>query len=1041
MWHSLSIFLSSTFSDMHAERDYFKHIILPKIEEHLQANKVKIEIIDLRWGIDTTHTNNELEKETQVLKVCLDEVKRSKPFFIGLLGDRYGWIPDKNRIEEAIKNADYSFDLETQSVTSLEIELGVLQDPEQCKRSLFYFRQLDYSNMDKTWIHHFRDSNTFDSSTKNKNLTKLKELKTKIERVFNSTGHSGNVKEYKAKWDSVKSTVIGLEEWGELIFDDLIKQIKEHIDENSENLPQTQDQLELQLQNKLIEEHCNSFIGKTNFISQLLNNIQDTMYGVLLEGGPGSGKTAILSQLYNSLNKPENIILYHNTRLSSSSMELTQMLKNWIIELSKYNDDSENIGELPEQANDLLNIWNLSLYKACETKPVYLIIDGAENFENTLLAKSLSWLSTPLPDNVHFIASVTKGEEHQILDIHQEILISKVEPLNIDEAKTIVRNRLNQTRKDLPEEAFKEILNKKQNDGLPAISNPLWLSMCIDLLINLDLDDYRAIMQSDKEADYAIKDYLINQIQEFAPSYDELFLQVIQKSGRVFGNSFVNRVFKYLSASRNGLRESDLNTLFERANCQWEPIKFANLRRWLKKHIQQHGEDGKWYLTNNFLKQSELTIYKNKEELKQIHGEIASYLLELKNDSVKNSELLYHLSKANNFTQLGHYIYSELTSEENEGAIKFFAKTIGYEALLDPIFQKIETEPDFTSILKRLITLFCQIDDYAANYGAMLRRENFLYKLYEKVMHLIEKKGDNYSDLKKHFIMSGLLGKLGNIWHGAGKTQFAQKICEYEYKHLKKYYSKDKQNEELVRKYIFSLGTLYEIYNQIGKSKKAFKLMLLEDNLGSEMMNMNTKNQDEFKNFVCIANLNLGQYFLIKKDLTKAENHLRKSFDLALNVKFKRHTTLIDSSMKLGTVFINKGDGNLATKHLDEALSWAKEYCKIQPSSESNYWLSTVYMALGQFNFANQQPDLAIKKLKKGVKSALKAFNSDTQNTIKLNNLLNYYFLLGSLYEIIDNYDDAVNYFHKFIALFNANETSTNKEQQKQYQFIQTKLE
>jgi len=45
-------------------------------------------MIDLRMGVGTVELASEEEKELQVLKVCLDEIERSRPFLLVLLGDR-----------------------------------------------------------------------------------------------------------------------------------------------------------------------------------------------------------------------------------------------------------------------------------------------------------------------------------------------------------------------------------------------------------------------------------------------------------------------------------------------------------------------------------------------------------------------------------------------------------------------------------------------------------------------------------------------------------------------------------------------------------------------------------------------------------------------------------------------------------------------------------------------------------------------------------------------------------------------------------------
>jgi hypothetical protein len=79
-WRTFSIFISSTFADMQAERDHLKNVVFPKVEEELQQRCIKLEIVDLRWGVDTTSIQQEDEREANVLKVCLDEIRRCRLF-------------------------------------------------------------------------------------------------------------------------------------------------------------------------------------------------------------------------------------------------------------------------------------------------------------------------------------------------------------------------------------------------------------------------------------------------------------------------------------------------------------------------------------------------------------------------------------------------------------------------------------------------------------------------------------------------------------------------------------------------------------------------------------------------------------------------------------------------------------------------------------------------------------------------------------------------------------------------------------------------
>lgn len=130
VWKSRPVFVTSTFRDMQAERDHLHRFVFPELEERLKARFHHLEPIDLRWGVDTASEADEEAKQRLVLKVCLAEIERSRPFLIALIGDRYGWVPPLERMQAAAQEAGHQGELTGKSVTALEIEYGVLDNPE-----------------------------------------------------------------------------------------------------------------------------------------------------------------------------------------------------------------------------------------------------------------------------------------------------------------------------------------------------------------------------------------------------------------------------------------------------------------------------------------------------------------------------------------------------------------------------------------------------------------------------------------------------------------------------------------------------------------------------------------------------------------------------------------------------------------------------------------------------------------------------------------------------------------------------------------------
>ena len=90
---TIRLFVSSTFSDMKAERDVLQADVFPRLKQLCLSNGLRFQPIDLRWGVP-----EEAAKDNRTMRICLRELKRCqegrpKPNFLILLGDRYGWRP------------------------------------------------------------------------------------------------------------------------------------------------------------------------------------------------------------------------------------------------------------------------------------------------------------------------------------------------------------------------------------------------------------------------------------------------------------------------------------------------------------------------------------------------------------------------------------------------------------------------------------------------------------------------------------------------------------------------------------------------------------------------------------------------------------------------------------------------------------------------------------------------------------------------------------------------------------------------------------
>jgi WD40 repeat protein len=92
------IFVSSTFSDLKAERNVLQEKVFPRLRDLAVAHGCRFQAIDLRWGV-----SEEAVLDQQTMNICLGEIARCqktspRPNFIVMLGDRYGWCPPPSQI-------------------------------------------------------------------------------------------------------------------------------------------------------------------------------------------------------------------------------------------------------------------------------------------------------------------------------------------------------------------------------------------------------------------------------------------------------------------------------------------------------------------------------------------------------------------------------------------------------------------------------------------------------------------------------------------------------------------------------------------------------------------------------------------------------------------------------------------------------------------------------------------------------------------------------------------------------------------------------
>jgi hypothetical protein len=130
------VFVSSTFSDLKAERDALQQHAFPRLRKYCEQHNARFQAIDLRWGV-----SEESALDQKTMEICFQELERCqelspKPNFIILLGQRYGWLPLPTRIPSS------EFEELLSQVEEPERELLLWKDPpvEPTEENAWYAR-------------------------------------------------------------------------------------------------------------------------------------------------------------------------------------------------------------------------------------------------------------------------------------------------------------------------------------------------------------------------------------------------------------------------------------------------------------------------------------------------------------------------------------------------------------------------------------------------------------------------------------------------------------------------------------------------------------------------------------------------------------------------------------------------------------------------------------------------------------------------------------------------------------------------------------
>jgi len=658
-WDTITLFISSTFADMQSERDYLRTYVFPLIQTDLKEYAISLRVIDLRWGVNTldeTDINQEGEKEksieTKIIRVCFDEIDRSKPFFLGLLGERYGWIPSENQTSDLSEKYHVS---KGSSITSMEIEYGVLNNKDT--HCLFFEREKSsYDEMPKDIRYIFDDKENkpnekteADAIKRVECIRKLQQLKNTITATLKERNQEGNYYTYKAQWTADKFA--GFEKFGQDVRQAIVSAITSYVkDKRKDESITIPEKKERMLQDEFIYERSKILVTREDLVNSVKDELINKNYGIILTGYSGQGKSSIYTSLVTSLSSlplDQYLVLYHSAGINPESQKIFNMLKRWIYETSVYlNSSAPEVNDVEQCLNCLKGLFK----KIPSRVKIILLIDSLDSFHIENTSRYLTFFPKYEYRDISMFCTSTPGPENYVTQYNSTIKIIQCPTITENEARTIILSFFDYYRKEVHKDVIQTLMNKRLNDDRFAYTSPLWLVMAMQLLLNIGEEDFaEAKLIDSKSEEEKIKEFQKNMILEFPTDPKLLFRNFLNKMKSSYG-SLPEKVFLLIAASYRGINEFDLQEI---VGEEWDPVTFALIHSFFALFLIEQGNEKKWQLAHQELKRSF-----TEEEKEAYYPAMCQYFWESYKaaPSEVRDNLLYYLYNAGDIHNASIYI-------------------------------------------------------------------------------------------------------------------------------------------------------------------------------------------------------------------------------------------------------------------------------------------------------------------------------------------------------------------------------------------------
>jgi|GEM_PF-4098928 len=562
---------------MQTERDHLVRIVFPELKERCRKKHVQLIDVDLRWGV--TQADAEHGK---ALDICLDEIDTCRPYFLGLLGHRYGWIPPgqthsitAQEIYHGVLHANLPKQVvDLRKIIEEKLEGKTLSNEQknclvrcytwEADKGKFLLRE-DIAPEDAEIIRSVFERYSIYQKDRSFFFFRTESLTRKLANT-NTNDFFEQKQEDQGKLAALKNEIAdarlpvfqydNIETFGQHLLDTLWKRIEAEVDQApAEEKDWLKEQAEFH--ELFMADRTRRFVGRRGLLDRMHEfcDRNDDPSLLVITGEPGCGKSALMARFTEEVMRihPDWLIVPHFVGASPASTSLRQMLRRFCLHLSSTAEVSEDIKEL-------LKLFPELLTKASEQRNLLIIIDAVSQLEQSDRAHLMHWLPQTLPANVRFVISTLPGEPRDAL-LRRRIKPQEetVAGLVAAEIRELVEAYLKEIHHEFPNPQIEDAFYRKVEQG-----NPLYILVA--------LEELRVFGKFEE---------LSSRINKLPDNIPALFDQVLERIESDFNPALVRDCMSYIACGRHGMTAEELQTLLKshapRMDPNAEPPKFPDM--------------------------------------------------------------------------------------------------------------------------------------------------------------------------------------------------------------------------------------------------------------------------------------------------------------------------------------------------------------------------------------------------------------------------------------------------------------------------------